>query len=90
MVLSGELISLKPTSIKAGLPISLIATYRVSTSSLWEVINGWSSKIILTLNGLEGSATASIFGYYRTIIHTIDLGPDVMPSYDLNVYAKII
>lgn len=91
MAFSGELISINPTTIKAGLPINLVVTYKVTTNSPVEIINGWTARIELTLDGLEGAAeTEYIFGWSRTVKHTVNLGPDVMPGYDLNGYAKII
>jgi len=91
MEFSGELISIKPSTIKAGLPVDLNVQFTVATSSFWEKINGWWCKITITLDGMEGSKISTyIFGSSKTLFYKINVGPDVMPNYDLNGFVTIL
>ena len=90
MIFSGELISLEPSTIKAGLPIELVAKYRASTSSWVEAFNGFISGVEITLDGMEGSAyTDIILGSSHTISLVVVVGPGVMPNYNLTGYVII-
>jgi len=90
-VFSGDLISVSPTTIKYGRPIDLVAKWTVSTSSAWEVINGWWADIEITLDGMGGKADSGIIiGYSKkTFTHMINISPDVMPGYNIDGYATI-
>jgi len=90
-VFSGYLISVSPTTIKYGRPIDLVIKWTVSTSSAWEVINGWAAKLEISLDGLEGEQIESnIFGYSTKVFNKmVNVGPDVMPSYNLSGYIII-
>jgi len=90
-VFSGNLISISPTTIKLGLPVKLVVQYWAATSSWWEVINGWYARAEITLDGMEGETpTHYIIGKEsRSFSDIINVGPDVMPGYDLNGYITI-
>jgi len=90
-VFSGELISVLPTTVKVGLPVSLVVKYWVATSSWLEVLNGWYTNVKITLNGMEGTTPTHwiIAKESKSFSDMVTVGPDVMPSHNLNGYVSI-
>lgn len=88
---SGEVASITPNTIKAGMPIKLFATWWAGNDDAWQILNGWHAKIKVELNGLIGERSFFILGrsiqpFYDT---EILVGPGVMPKYDLSGYVSI-
>ena len=90
MIFSGELISLTPSTIKAGLPINLVAKFSVATTSWWEKVNGWWAEIEIALDGMSGIVTSSVlYGSSHTLSYRVAVGPDVMTGYNLDGFLTI-
>ena len=85
MVLYGSLSSLTPTTIEPGKQIRLRALFHVGTTSWWEWHTGWEADIKISLNGMTGKVrTPYIYDYQKDFSYLIDIGPGVMPDYDLS------
>lgn len=78
LIFSGIVSGVEPAIIGAGEPITLQISWEAETSALFEQINGWRARAIITLDGMEEDiASSTLFGASNTGIFEVTF-PGVM------------